>query len=172
MKAIWLEILLKLRILKRVAATTFRLGADVWPTGRLYAKLIKADGTVIDLGLICTKLMVTTGVNWLAGMQDGTNGTTMKYTGSGTGVSGPTIADTTLGTEVGSRSTGTQSHATNVYTCIGTNSYAGSFAITEAGLFSASTSGTMLDRFVFSAINVVSGDGIQFTSTVTFPTGG
>ena len=46
------------------------------------------------------------------------------------------------------------------------------FAITEWGRFSASAVGTMIDRRLFSAINVVSGDGIQFTYSLTFTSGG
>jgi hypothetical protein len=36
-------------------------------------------------------------------------------------------------------------------------------AITEAGLFDATSAGNMLIRSVFSAVNVVSGDSIAFT---------
>lgn len=46
---------------------------------------------------------------------------------------------------------------------VGTVSISGTIAVTEAGLFNADTNGTMLMRQTFSAVNVVSGDSIQFT---------
>jgi len=46
---------------------------------------------------------------------------------------------------------------------VGTISYTTTKAITEHGLFNAATAGTLLDRTVFTVINVVSGDSIQFT---------
>jgi hypothetical protein len=46
--------------------------------------------------------------------------------------------------------------------------------VTEHGIFSqaATGGGTLWDRSVFSAINVVSGDSIQFTYTCTVSSGG
>ena len=48
-------------------------------------------------------------------------------------------------------------------TVIGTVAESATLAITESGLFNANTAGSMLCRQVFSAVNVVSGDSIQFT---------
>lgn len=45
----------------------------------------------------------------------------------------------------------------------GTISETATIAITESGVFNANTNGTMLCRQTFSAINVVSGDSLQFT---------
>ncbi len=44
----------------------------------------------------------------------------------------------------------------------------GTGAVTEAGIFNASTSGTMLCRTVFSVVNKAAGDTLQVTWTVTF----
>jgi hypothetical protein len=46
---------------------------------------------------------------------------------------------------------------------VGTVSISGTIAVTESGLFNADTNGTLLARQTFSAVNVVSGDSIQFT---------
>jgi len=43
--------------------------------------------------------------------------------------------------------------------------------VTEHGLFNASSAGTLMDRTVFSAINVVNGDSIQFTYELTATAG-
>ena len=42
-------------------------------------------------------------------------------------------------------------------------SVSGSKAVTESGIFDASSSGNLLARQTFSAINVASGDTLQFT---------
>jgi hypothetical protein len=97
----------------------------------------------------------------------------MNYHASGTGTNAEAAGDTALQTEVASRQAGTQSEpAANQYRTVATITYAASFAITEHGLFSASSNGTVLDRSVFAAINVVNGDGIQFTYTLTVNSGG
>jgi hypothetical protein len=100
---------------------------------------------------------------------------TFKYHDSGTGTGSEVAADTTLGTPCGeARDSGTQVEGTtaNVYKSVATHTYAGTFAITEHGLFSASSSGTLMDRTKFSAINVNSGDKIEFTFTITHSSGG
>ena len=73
------------------------------------------------------------------------------------------------------RATGTRSQpAANQYRSVGTLTFDNTAAVTEHGLFSqaATGGGTLWDRSVFSAINVVSGDSIQFTYTVTVSAGG
>ena len=74
----------------------------------------------------------------------------------------------------GARATGTQSTpgSTNIYRSVGTVSFTSTLAITEHGLFTASSGGTLFDRSVFSAINVLNGDSIQFTWELTLPAGG
>jgi hypothetical protein len=71
------------------------------------------------------------------------------------------------------RVTGSQTEsASNAYRSVGTISYTTTKAIVEHGLFNDLTAGTLLDRTVFSAINVVNGDSIQFTYTLTLSAGG
>jgi hypothetical protein len=54
---------------------------------------------------------------------------------------------------------------------VATITYTTSQNITEHGIFSASTSGVLLDRSVFTAIPVVNGSQIEFTYTLTVSTG-
>ena len=143
----------------------------------LEARLIHADGRVTEYGLIGTRVVTTAFVTALATyMYDGsgTAPTAYDYHASGTGTGAEAVGDTTLGTDSGvSRVSGTASNpGAGQYRSVATMSYTGTLAITEHGLFSASTSGTMLDRTVFSAINVVNGDSIQFTYTLTISAGG
>lgn len=124
-------------------------------------------------------LVVTGGANFLAsdmaGGQASPRISSMNFHDSGTGTVAATSTDSGLGTQAGpaTRATGTQSNpVTNQYRSVGTIAYTTSLAITEWGLFSASTSGTMWDRRVFGAINVVNGDSIQYTYTLTVNAGG
>jgi len=121
----------------------------------------------LTLGTLVPGLVVTGGANFLA--TDFASGqaspriSAMNFHDSGTGTTAATSTDSGLQTQAGpaTRATGTQSNpVTNQYRSVGTIAYTGTLAITEWGLFSASTSGTMWDRRVFSAINVVNGDSI------------
>ena len=51
---------------------------------------------------------------------------------------------------------------------VATNTAGGSLAITNAGIFDASTSGNLFAKGDFSTINLNSGDSIQFTFKVQF----
>ena len=93
-----------------------------------------------------------------------------KYIAWGTGTTGPAAANTALETaSAEARTTGTQTQETttttdDTYQCVGTITCTGSGkAITEVGIFDASTAGDMYLRGTFSAINVGVGDSINFT---------
>ena len=99
-----------------------------------------------------------------------------KYHDSGTGTDAEAITDTILGNDTGeARSTGTQTETDHdTYKSVATDTYANTFAITEHGLFAVATlaTGPMMDRTVFAAINVVSGNQIEFTFEGSFTAGG
>lgn len=146
--------------------------------GTLELTLIKADGRRINFGPVSYRVVTSAFVN--AAAANMVNNATSPvidsydYHDCGTGTTAEASADTTLVTAFGgSRSSGTASNpSSNVYRSVGTITFSGTFAVTEHGLFSASTSGTLLDRSVFSAVNVVSGDSIQFTYSLTLTAGG
>lgn len=148
--------------------------------GTLSAKVMKADGSVVDLGAVGMRVVTNTGVAMLVDYWDaGTPAfTNMNYHDSGTGTVAEAAADTGLGTAAGptTRATGTKSQpSANVLRSVATISYTATLAITEHGLFDSATRGAenaMWDRTVFAAINVVSGDSIQFTYDCTLTAGG
>lgn len=100
-------------------------------------------------------------------------GTAPKNIGWGIGTTAAAATDTALQTESapttsGGRAPGGESRTTvtntsDNYQVTGTVTAVSSLAITESGLFDATTSGNMLIHSVFSAVNVVSGDSISFT---------
>jgi hypothetical protein len=108
--------------------------------------------------------------------------TTLNFHGCGTGTTAEAVGDTALVTESttalnpdSTRATGTRSKpAANQYRTVGTLTFDATAAITEHGIFSqaATGGGTLWDRSVFSAINVATGDSIQFTYTCTVSSGG
>lgn len=152
--------------------------------GELRAIVLHADGTATDYGLLGRKLVTSAGVNYIAA--DFAGGASdiadFKFHGFGTGTGSESTANTTLGTELtteyatnSTRPTGSQSASTNVYTTVATLSpdSGGTLAITEHGLFSAASSGTLWDRTVFSPVNLVAtADSLQATYTLTLPSGG
>ena len=154
-------------------------GADrVTMRGELGAKIIRADGRAVDLGCIGKRVVTTAGVNYMrddfaaaAGAADITN---FKWHDSGTGAVAEAVGDTALGAAAGpARVAGTQDNSVSKqYKTVATIAYTATFAITEHGIFSAATVGTLWDRTVFAAINVVNWDSIQFTYTLTINDGG
>lgn len=173
LRSFWEEV--KLRIRVWLAALKSPWIGEVTPVGRLYAVKIDGQGKSENLGLVSTKVVTDAAVAYLVdGLQANTTDVSVfKYHGSGTGTTAEAAAQTALVTEVGTRATGSQTEgaSANIYRTVGTVNYSGSFAITEHGIFSASSTGTMLDRSVFSAINVINGDSIQFTYELTLPSG-
>lgn len=92
---------------------------------------------------------------------------------SGTGSVAAVVTDTVISKPVGvpARATGVQTNpVTAQLQSVGTQTYTASLAITEWGLFNSASS--MWDRKVFTAINAVSGDSIQFTYTLSVSAGG
>ncbi len=145
-------------------------------TSRLSAILTRADGSQVDFGVLGYRVVTTAFVNFVTDQLQTETSVfgDFKYHDSGVGTTAENAADTAMETTDGeSRTTGTQTEsASNAYRSVGTISYTTTKAITEHGLFNDATAGTLMDRTVFSAINVVNGDSIQFTYTLTLSSGG
>lgn len=149
--------------------------AGVGVLAELQATIVRADGSREDLGVVSRRVVTDTGAAFIAdAFRNVTEVELMNFHDSGTGVAAEAAANTALGTAAGpARVSGTQSSfAANAYRTVATISYTATLAITEHGVFSASTVGTLLDRSVFAAINVINGDSIQFTYTLTITAGG
>ncbi len=146
-------------------------------TGKLSALYVQADGSVINYGVLCRRVVTTAFVNYMVDQLQSESSTwgDFKYHDSGVGTTDPAVGDTDIETTDGeSRATGSQTEgaSANIYRSVGTISYTSTKAITEHGLFNAATGATLLDRSEFAAINVVNGDSIQFTYDLTVSAGG
>ena len=117
-------------------------------------------------------LVVNAGLAYIASRMTGTAKSVMSHMALGSGSTAAAAADTDLGSILGSR------EALDSITISGTNDekvvYVSSFeagdatgAVTEAGIFNASTGGDMLCRTVFSVVNKAADDTMSVTWTIT-----
>ena len=145
-------------------------------TGHLPLVVLPMMGLITDAGLTFLAVAFTVDAA-------GTDIFNMQWHDSGTGTNAEVQTDTTLQTPTGiarvsgvntktQDASGTGSTTPAKVQSQATIAYNNTFAITEWGLFSASSSGSMWDRRKFAAINVVSGDSIQFTYSLSIPGGG
>jgi hypothetical protein len=157
------------------AVIMIKLFGGVTALSNLQATLIKANGERFDLGIVSRRVVTNAFVAFVVDQLQTETSVfgDFKYHDSGVGTTAENAADTGIETTDGeSRATGTQTEsAANAYRSVGTISYTTTKAITEHGLFNDSSAGTLMDRSVFSAINVVNGDSIQFTYTLTLTAG-
>jgi hypothetical protein len=123
---------------------------------------IKEDVTVPNL-------VVDTGLAYIASRMKDTTATAMTHMAVGEGTTNPAAGDTALESQLGSRVSLTSTTVTaNAIEYVATfGAGVGTGAITEAGIFNASTSGTMLCRTEFAVINKGSADSMTITWTVT-----
>ena len=152
--------------------------------GELSIRLRKANGEWIDYGVVCRRLVTDAFVAYVVDDWDGGANVidNFNYHGCGTGTGAEAAGDTALGTECttalnpdSTRATGTKTQPTAPQMrTVGTLTFDASAAVTEHGILTqaATGGGTLMDRSLFAAINVVSGDSIQFTYTMTLTSGG
>lgn len=130
-----------------------------------------------NYGIVSTKVVTTVFVNFLVDQfQTETSEIgDINFHDSGTGTTAEAIGDTGLVTKVETgRQAGVQGEGAspNIYQSVATIGYTATRSITEHGIFTAASGGTLVDRSVFTAIVVDSGDSIQFTYELTVPAGG
>jgi hypothetical protein len=131
-----------------------------------------ADPLGIVAGLVTTAGVTFLASDFVAGASAHISG--FNYHDSGSGFAAEAVSDVALGTPTGvARVAGTQSSpSAGIYRTIGTITYDDTYTITEWGLFSLAAGGVLWDRAVFTAVPVVSGDGIEFTYVLTVVAGG
>lgn len=164
-----------------IAARSLRLSNFY---GSLYLTHIGSDGEIVEFGLASMRVVTTAGVNYIAADIAGgaSDSNLFKFHGLGTGTNAEASGDTALQTELttqynpdSTRATGSQANPSgNVYRTVGTNTVDASAAVTEHGILTqaATGGGTLLDRSVFSVVNLASGDSLQSTYDLTLSAGG
>jgi hypothetical protein len=136
--------------------------------GRLSVVLRDADGNVKQSQDI-PNLVVSSGLAFIASRMKDTTDAAMSHMAVGSGTTAAAAGDTALETQIGSRVSLTSTTVTsNAVAYVATFAAGtGTGAITEAGIFNADTSGTMLCRTVFSVVNKGADDTLQITWTIT-----
>jgi hypothetical protein len=114
-------------------------------------------------------LVVNTGLNFMTSRMKDTTLDAMTHMAVGSGTTAAAAGDTALETQISSRvsltSTTVTANAIEYVAAFGAGVSTG--AITEAGIFNASTAGTMLCRTVFAVVNKGAADTLQITWLVT-----
>ena len=114
-------------------------------------------------------LVVDTGLAYIASRMKDATATAMTHMAVGTGTTATAGGQTALVTQLGSRvsltSTTVTANSTAYVASFGAGVATG--ALTEAGIFNALTSGTMLCRTTFPVVNKETGDSIAITWVVT-----
>ena len=138
-------------------------------TGELKIVVTAPDGTVKHEQEV-KNLVVTAGLGFIASRMAGTAANVMSHMAIGTNNTAALAANTTLGTE-SARVALTSTTVTAAAVAYVANFPAGTPAtltgIQEAGIFNASSAGTMLCRTVFAIVNKDVGDTMSITWTVT-----
>lgn len=158
-----------------------------------YKNLIELEGSVsfvltdtltntVRQELYVPNLVVTSGKGFIASRMIGTSANTMSHMGIGTSSTAEAVGDTTLGAELTvaggytsyARQTVSSSNPTAnqvQYTCtFGANvpsAPSGGAILREAGIFNASTGGTMLCRTVYPTVTKLPADALTITWTIT-----
>jgi len=136
-------------------------------TGKLQIELFDGFGGLKSSETV-DNLVVTSGLSHIASRIKDATATAMSHMAIGSGTSAAILADTTLGTELGRVALTSTTVSTNTVTYVATfGAGVGTGAITEAGLFNASSAGTMLCRTVFAVVTKGASDSLVITWIVT-----
>lgn len=113
-------------------------------------------------------LVVTVGKNFVASRMVGVASNVMSHMAIGSNSTAATVADTTLGVELGRVALASGASSSNIVTYTATfPAGTGTGAVVEAGIFNAASAGTMLCRTVFAVVNKGADDAMSVTWTVT-----
>lgn len=141
--------------------------AKIAVTGKLNVVLYGPDGVAKDSRDI-DNLVVSSGLAFVTSRMKDATATAMSHMAVGSGSTAAAAGDTTLGTELGRVSLASTTVSSNTITYVATfGAGTGTGAVTEAGIFNASSSGTLLCRTVFDVVNKGDNDTIQITWQIT-----
>jgi hypothetical protein len=138
-------------------------------TGKLSIVLKDESGQIKDQRDL-DNLVVTVGKNFIASRMTGTAANVMSHMAVGTGSTAAAAGDTTLTTEAArvALTTAGGTASSNVVTYSATfPAGTGTAGLQEAGIFNASSAGTLLCHTVFSVVNKGANDSMTISWTIT-----
>lgn len=134
--------------------------------GNLSVVLTRADGSTESHEF--KNLVVDAGLNYIVSRMKDTSAGAMSHMALGSGTTAAAAGNTGLGSELGRVALTSTTVSTNTVTYVATfGAGSGTGAVTEAGIFNANSSGTMLCRTVFPVVNKQAGDSMTVTWVVT-----
>ncbi len=142
---------------------------DLKLKGQLEIVVTAQDGTVRQRESV-KNLVVTSGKGYVASRMKDASTAVMSHMAIGTGSTAAAAGNTVLGSEsarVSLTSTTVNNNDVVYVASFPAGTPSSSAAITEAGLFNASSGGTMLCRTVFGTITKGTSDSLSITWTVT-----
>lgn len=153
--------------------------------GHLWLAKMNRSGDVFDYGLVSCRVVTDTGVGFIVdAFQNLTELENMRYHGLGTGSTAEAASQNALVTELTTQystsntrptgSIGEKSGDSKTFETSATITVSATVAATEHGIFSqaATGGGVMIDRSVFSVVNLASTESLQATYQLTFPSAG
>jgi hypothetical protein len=101
---------------------------------------------------------------------EGTSDAVMSHMAVGADTAAAAAGNTILGSELGRVALASTNVSTNTITYVATfPAGTGTGGVTEAGIFNASSAGTLLCRTVFPVVNKQSGDSMTTPGPLPFP---
>ena len=135
-------------------------------TGKVHVTVTNEHGEVVEQR--AANLVVTTGKNFTASRMVGTADNVMSHMALGSNNTAAAVGDTALLGELGRVALTAGTATANVVTYTATfGQGVATGGVQEAGIFNASSAGTMLCRVVFAIVNKGANDTIAITWTVT-----
>ena len=116
-------------------------------TSELRAKVIRADGSMVDYSVLSRKVVTNNGVAFIVDAFDNTvELENMNYHGAGTGTNSENASDSALQTEarprsISTRATGTRASPAPIFTALSALTFDADAAITEHSVFSQPATG-------------------------------
>ncbi|CAB4122920.1 hypothetical protein UFOVP33_75 [uncultured Caudovirales phage] len=134
--------------------------------GEVKIELTRADGTLETHEI--KNLVVDVGLNYIVSRMKDATANVMSHMAIGSGSTAAAAGNTTLGTELGRVALTSTTVSTNTIQYVASfGAGVGTGNVQEAGLFNASSAGSMLARTVFGLVTKAAGDSMTITWTVT-----
>lgn len=146
-------------------------------SGKLGARYLFKDGPIVDYGTLSYQKVTNDFAAWLVDALHTAGATDISeffYHAAGTDNTAESSGDTELGSEI-LRSTGTLTETSaQVFKSVGTLTFTSSNSVLEHGLLNADTAGPgiLMDRSIYTAIELNSSDQIEYTYELTVESGG
>lgn len=136
-------------------------------TGKLHIQVFDAEGN-LKTEYHKTNLVVDTGLAYITSRMKDATATAMSHMAVGSGTAGAASGNTALGTELGRVALTSTTVTANSIAYVGDfPAGVGTGSVSEAGIFNASSGGTMLCRSQFGVVTKAAADSMRITWTVT-----